>query len=297
MLALGAPETETAVRSVDGVGMVGGVAPGDWVSLHWEWVCDRLSEPRWAGCGGTPSGTWRSSTTGRRVRSVPAAARLSESRPPSGQTRRASSLHVADRACRGGPGSRTSTSPRGLHQVVGVRPPEPDRAQPALQRSAEAGPPGAHQQPARPVRSVDHRGRAGEPGGQQVGRAGRRPAAGCRPGPAPRRAAAPPGRRGRAPPRRRAWRRRRPPRCPAAGPPAPRGTRRGRGCRGGRSARRTGRARPPGQRPGQADPLLLPAGQLGRPPVGQVGDPQPVRAAPAPRRGPARGPVPRRRAG
>jgi hypothetical protein len=24
--------------------MVGAVAPGDWVSLHWEWVCDRLTE-------------------------------------------------------------------------------------------------------------------------------------------------------------------------------------------------------------------------------------------------------------
>jgi hypothetical protein len=43
-LGLGPPETETAVRSVDGVGMVGSLAPGDWVSLHWEWVCDRLSE-------------------------------------------------------------------------------------------------------------------------------------------------------------------------------------------------------------------------------------------------------------
>jgi hypothetical protein len=43
-LRLGAPQTETAVRSLDGVGMVGGVAPGDWVSLHWEWVCDRLTE-------------------------------------------------------------------------------------------------------------------------------------------------------------------------------------------------------------------------------------------------------------
>ena len=32
------------MQSVGGVGMVGGVAPGDWVSLHWEWVCDRLSE-------------------------------------------------------------------------------------------------------------------------------------------------------------------------------------------------------------------------------------------------------------
>ena len=44
VLRLGAPRTETAVRSVDGIGMVGGVAPGDWVSLHWEWVCDRLTE-------------------------------------------------------------------------------------------------------------------------------------------------------------------------------------------------------------------------------------------------------------
>jgi hypothetical protein len=41
-LGLGAAETETAVRSVDGVGMVGDLEPGDWVSLHWEWVCDRL---------------------------------------------------------------------------------------------------------------------------------------------------------------------------------------------------------------------------------------------------------------
>jgi uncharacterized protein DUF6390 len=43
-LSLGEPGTETAVRSVDGVGMVGAPAPGDWVSLHWEWVCDRLTE-------------------------------------------------------------------------------------------------------------------------------------------------------------------------------------------------------------------------------------------------------------
>jgi hypothetical protein len=43
-LSLGDAGTETVVQSVDGVGMVGGVAPGDWVSLHWEWVCDRLTE-------------------------------------------------------------------------------------------------------------------------------------------------------------------------------------------------------------------------------------------------------------
>jgi hypothetical protein len=43
-LQLGPVGTETVVRSVDGVGMVGTVAPGDWVSMHWEWICDRLSD-------------------------------------------------------------------------------------------------------------------------------------------------------------------------------------------------------------------------------------------------------------
>ena len=36
-LGLGPPEEETAVRSVDGVGMIDRLEPGDWVSLHWEW--------------------------------------------------------------------------------------------------------------------------------------------------------------------------------------------------------------------------------------------------------------------
>ena len=43
-LDFGPPTTETVVRSVDGVGMVTDLAPGDWVSLHWEWVCDKLTE-------------------------------------------------------------------------------------------------------------------------------------------------------------------------------------------------------------------------------------------------------------
>ena len=43
-LDIGEPETETAVRSLEGVGMVTGLRVGDWVSLHWEWVCDRLTE-------------------------------------------------------------------------------------------------------------------------------------------------------------------------------------------------------------------------------------------------------------
>jgi hypothetical protein len=39
-LDLGEPVTETAETSVVGATRLG---PGDWVSLHWQWVCDRLS--------------------------------------------------------------------------------------------------------------------------------------------------------------------------------------------------------------------------------------------------------------
>ncbi len=42
-LELGPPATETAVRSREGVGMLDDLQVGDWVSLHWEWVCDRLT--------------------------------------------------------------------------------------------------------------------------------------------------------------------------------------------------------------------------------------------------------------
>ncbi len=41
-LELGSPRPETAIRGVDGLGFVGPLHPGDWVSLHWRWVCDRL---------------------------------------------------------------------------------------------------------------------------------------------------------------------------------------------------------------------------------------------------------------
>lgn len=41
-LRLGEPRTETARVSIDGSGFVDELAPGDWVSLHWDWVCDRL---------------------------------------------------------------------------------------------------------------------------------------------------------------------------------------------------------------------------------------------------------------
>lgn len=42
-LAFGPAAEETVTRAVDGVAMLSDLAPGDWVSLHWYWVCDRLS--------------------------------------------------------------------------------------------------------------------------------------------------------------------------------------------------------------------------------------------------------------
>jgi uncharacterized protein DUF6390 len=43
LLGIGEPEVETVVRSIDGISMIGDLQPGDWVSLHWEWICDRLT--------------------------------------------------------------------------------------------------------------------------------------------------------------------------------------------------------------------------------------------------------------
>ncbi|MGI8574346.1 MAG: DUF6390 family protein [Egibacteraceae bacterium] len=42
-LLLGAPRVETVVKAIDGLGFVQEVQVGDWVSMHWGWVCDRLS--------------------------------------------------------------------------------------------------------------------------------------------------------------------------------------------------------------------------------------------------------------
>jgi hypothetical protein len=47
-LFLAPPQLETVERTLDGVGLVSQFAPGDWVSMHWEWVCDRLT-PRQLG--------------------------------------------------------------------------------------------------------------------------------------------------------------------------------------------------------------------------------------------------------
>lgn len=42
-LLLGPERTETAIAAVDGLGFATGLRAGDWVSLHWRWVCDRLT--------------------------------------------------------------------------------------------------------------------------------------------------------------------------------------------------------------------------------------------------------------
>ena len=43
-LTLGPPRLETGTCGVAGVGFVADLQPGDWVSLHWHWVCDRLTQ-------------------------------------------------------------------------------------------------------------------------------------------------------------------------------------------------------------------------------------------------------------
>lgn len=42
-VGLGETRTETATCAVDRTSFVAGFRPGDWVALHWGWVCDRLS--------------------------------------------------------------------------------------------------------------------------------------------------------------------------------------------------------------------------------------------------------------
>lgn len=43
-LALGEPRPETVTVTADGLGFTDELRPGDWVSMHWSWVCDRLSK-------------------------------------------------------------------------------------------------------------------------------------------------------------------------------------------------------------------------------------------------------------
>ncbi len=43
-LSLGEPQREVAQCGIDGTDLARDLRPGDWVTAHWEWVCDRLTE-------------------------------------------------------------------------------------------------------------------------------------------------------------------------------------------------------------------------------------------------------------
>jgi hypothetical protein len=43
-LRAGAPVTEQATWSAHGQSLLPGLRPGDLVALHWDWVCDILTE-------------------------------------------------------------------------------------------------------------------------------------------------------------------------------------------------------------------------------------------------------------
>jgi hydrogenase maturation factor len=43
-LALGPAQTRFVMRHLGGRGFVDEARPGDWVSIHWGWACDRLTE-------------------------------------------------------------------------------------------------------------------------------------------------------------------------------------------------------------------------------------------------------------
>lgn len=47
-LSLGPAETETVTRATGGRSPVGDLRVGEWVSMHWHWVCDRLDPGRLA---------------------------------------------------------------------------------------------------------------------------------------------------------------------------------------------------------------------------------------------------------
>jgi hypothetical protein len=46
ILGYGAPRVEEARTALGGLGLAGALAPGDWCSLHWDWVCERLDRRR-----------------------------------------------------------------------------------------------------------------------------------------------------------------------------------------------------------------------------------------------------------
>lgn len=58
-LALGAERVEEVRRGTDGAGLLGPVAPGDTVSMHWDWACERLSPVQLARLRATTARTLR----------------------------------------------------------------------------------------------------------------------------------------------------------------------------------------------------------------------------------------------
>jgi hypothetical protein len=44
LLTLGEPAAETARLPLNEAASATGIAPGDWVALHWDWVCDKLTD-------------------------------------------------------------------------------------------------------------------------------------------------------------------------------------------------------------------------------------------------------------
>jgi hypothetical protein len=43
-LALSSPRQKRATRQIEGHGFADAAAPGDWVSMHWGWVCEVITE-------------------------------------------------------------------------------------------------------------------------------------------------------------------------------------------------------------------------------------------------------------
>lgn len=66
-LGLASAEPERVRRTVDGVGFVDDPRPGQWLSLHWDWVCDRLGPTEVADL--QESTTTQLAATNRRLRS------------------------------------------------------------------------------------------------------------------------------------------------------------------------------------------------------------------------------------
>jgi hypothetical protein len=46
VLLLDEPRAETVRVGADGLGLAGTLVPGDWCSMHWDWVCERLTPRR-----------------------------------------------------------------------------------------------------------------------------------------------------------------------------------------------------------------------------------------------------------